>query len=429
MPARERARLLKREALHRKYAEALSLYAETDMALCKIAEACGVSEGGLGNYLRRYWRGLVLRRNGFKADGGDLHSVKIVQAGKQSAVAHAKYKDAVAACDSLDYISMNISQIARHYGLNATSLANFMRVHYPDILVRRERLRHKLCLNDNSWHGARPECVEQYADAVELYRTTDMTVSEIAGLCGVSECGLSQHLRFYHKDLLEAKRRERRLAKAQAKSYGGLLGNGRVYKPSAGTEEKYAEALRLYESTALTMKDIALRTGVPLEGFRAYLHKWHRPLVLERLGIEGDVGSGVDLRRARRRMKTAAVKYADAIESLRLNPRPVSRVAVEFGFNPDAFRDYLHKHEPELASRHGMVRTADGRTVSRASNEKYAEAVRLYATTDEPLRSITGRLGLVYKTVDGFIRRNYPEAVARHKEIVGRVKVEGDVSR
>lgn len=412
-------RLLRRHALHCKYARAVELYADTDMALGKIAEECGVSVGGLGQYLRRYWRELVLRRNGMSAGEGDVHGVKIIQAGRQNALAHEKYKNAVAACDSLEYIDLNVSQVARKYGLAPTALANFMRVHYPDTLTRREEARRKLGINDNLWHGARPECVKQYAEAVELYRSTDMTVPEIADKCEVSESGLSQHLRFYHKDVLERKRLERKSAKeAGEKGFGRLLGNGRKYKPSAVTEKKYAEALKLYGNTALTMKDIVRQTGVPAEGFRAYLHKWHRNLVLERLGISGDVGENADLRGERRRVKTTAAKYAEAIDSLKRKPRPVAKVAAEFGFNPEVFRAYLRKHEPELALQHGRARMGNGRSVSRAGMEKYSEAVRLYATTKESMRSIAARLGLVYKTVDNFVRRNCPDVTARHNELL-----------
>ena len=42
--------------------------------------------------------------------------------------------------------------------------------------------------------------------------------------------------------------------------------------------------------------------------------------------------------------------------------------------------------------------------------EKYAEAVRLYETTDEDLQTIAQRLGL-----GGFMRRHFPELLARHK--------------
>ena len=418
LPAKERSRLLRRYALHCKYAKAVELYADTDILLYKIAEKCGVSVGGLGNYLRRYWRELVLRRNKIQAVGGDVQGVRMWQADGQNVLAHAKYKDAVAACGSMEYIDLNVSQVARKYGLDGTSLANFMRVHYPDTLVWREEVRRRLGINDNVWRGARLECTEQYAEAVELYRTTDMTVAEIAERCNVSESGLSQHLRFYHRDVLAEKRQERKSAMSVPKAYGKLLGNGRKYKPSAETERKYARALALYRDTTLTMKEIVALTGVSGEGFRFYMHKWHRDLVLERLGLPGCVDDCADLRSSRRRVKTVAAKYAEAIDSLRRNPRPVARVAAEFGFNPDVFRDYLRKHEPELAKTYGRIRTASGKTVSRKCNEKYAEAVRLYATTVDSLRTIAARLGLVYKTVDGFLRRNYPDAVARHKALV-----------
>lgn len=418
LSVRERSRLLRRHALHSKYAKAVELYAATAMPLCKIAETCGVSTGGLGSYLRRYWRELVLRRNHFPAGTENPHEVKIVQAGRQNVLAHAKYKDAVAACDSLEYIDLNVSQVARKYGLDGTSLANFMRVHYPDTLVWREELRRKLGVNDNVRHGARKVCVDQYADAVELYRSTDMTVAEIAERCKVSESGLSQHLRFYHKDVLAGKRRVRAAAKTGRKAYGRLLGNGRKYQPSMKIETKYAEALALYSSTALTMKEIVKRTGVPSEGFRFYLHKWHKNLVLERLGISGDIDEHADLRSARRRMKPTAAKYEPAIESLRLRPRPTAKVAAEFGLNADVFREYLRRHNPELLCHKDIVRIDNGKNVSLGCKEKYAEAIRLYATTGDGLRSIAERLGLVYKTVDGFIRRNYPEAITKHKELI-----------
>lgn len=412
---KERSRLLRRHALHCKYAKAVELYADTDMPLCKIAAACGVNVGGLGNYLRRYWRELVLRRNGISA--GEC-GIKIIQPGRQNVLAHAKYKDAVAACDSLEYIDLNVSQVARKYGLDGTALANFMRVHYPDTLVWREKVRRRLGISDNLRHGARRKCAEQYAEAVEKYRTTEMTVSEVARMCGVSEGGLSQHLRFYHKDVVEQKRRERRSRAAGDKVYGLMMGNGRKYQPSPETEKKYAGALALYKTTALTVKEIVRRTGVSKEGFRSYLHKWHRDLVLERFGVSGDVDGHADLRSARRRMKPTAAKYKPAIESLRQSPRPVAKVAAEFGLNADIFRDYLRRHEPELVRHKGTVRMGNGKNVPPGHNEKYAEAIRLYATTGDGLRSITERLGLVYKTVDGFVRRNYPELIARHNELV-----------
>lgn len=414
---REKSVVQRRLALHKKYEEAVKLYAETDKPLKEIAEICNVSVGGLGSYLRRYWRELVFRHHGISVNNSSLQNVKIIETGKQNINAHMKYKDAVAACDSLTFIDLNISQIARKYGLDATAMANFMRIHYHDTLVWREKVRKQLGINDNTAHGARKKCIKQYAEAVRMYKETDMTMSEIAEACKVSLSGFSQHLRFYHSDILKQKRQRRKVAEA-TKTFGKLTGNGRMYKPAPATEKKYAEALDLYKNTTMTMKDIAKHAGVSSEGFRSYLHKWHKNLVLERLGVAGDVDENIDLRKAKRRLKTVAVKYEGAIESLRQNPRPIAKVAVEFGFRPDVFREYLNKHEPELAARQGMMCSASGKKISRRSEEKYFVAMKLYETTPESLKSISRRLGLTYNSLGGYIRRNYPEVISRHRDLL-----------
>lgn len=416
---RDKALILKRHALHCKYENAVALYADTDMPMKDIADECGVSCGALGNYLRRYWRELVLRRHQIHTDGKRPQDVKIIEAGKENVNAHLKYKDAIDAAGSTDYIDLNMSQIARKFGVGSTALSNFMRVHYMDILTWREKTRQALGIDDHINRGAKRKCVEQYAEAVALYRTTDMTIPEVAERCHVSPSGLSQHLRFYHKEILKRREQKRETAKAKRQQVlGELTGNGRIYRPSPATKQRYAQALELYRNTTLTMKEIVRRTGVPAEGFRFYLHKWHKDLVIERLGISSNVSGHTDLRKARKRMKTVAAKYAEAIESLKNNPRPVAKVAAEYGFNPEVFRDYLHKHEPELARQQGMMKTANGKTVSRRSEEKYGEAVRLYGTTTEPLKSIAARLGLTYNSVGGYIRRNYPEVMALHQNLL-----------
>lgn len=64
--------------------------------------------------------------------------------------AYAKYKDAVSACGSMDYIDCNLSQVARKFGLKGPALANFMRVHFPQTLVWREEVRRWMGINDNT---------------------------------------------------------------------------------------------------------------------------------------------------------------------------------------------------------------------------------------------------------------------------------------
>ena len=219
--------------------------------------------------------------------------------------------------------------------------------------------------------------------------------------------------------MLKQKKEERQKAQQKkSKNVGDLMGNGRIYRPTSESEEKYKKALSLYKDTSLTMKEIVSQTGVSAEAFRFYVHKWHKDLVYERLGISGEIDENTDLRKARKKMKTVAAKYEKAIESLRLNPRPISKVAGEYGFNPEVFRDYLHKHEPELAKKQGKRMTENGKYISLQAEEKYAQAIELYNTTTESLKSIAKRLNIKYNSLGGFVRRNRPDVIINHNNLL-----------
>lgn len=49
---------------------------------------------------------------------------------------------------------------------------------------------------------------------------------------------------------------------------------------------------------------------------------------------------------------------------------------------------------------------------------EYAEALLIYATTTEPLKVITDRLGLNYMNVGHYIRYNYPAVITQHKALL-----------
>lgn len=416
---KEKIALQRRYVLHCKYEEAVEMYADSKLPLCKIAVKCNVSLGGLGSYLRRYWRELILRRRGISYEGKDPKDIKIVSSGQPSIVSKAKYAEAVEACKSLEYIDLNVSQVARKFNVNGTALANYMRLHYEEIPIWRENVRRMLGIGDNVHRGVRPECEEQYVLAVEMYKSTDKTIPEIAEICQVSIGGLSQHMRFYHKEVIRKRKAERKAAKKN-RIIGKICGNGQIHCPQQKTVEKYREALELYKNSNLIIKEIVRKTGVPLEGFRNYLRVWHRDLMLERRGGEKVDCKEVyiDLAKTKCYLKSTAAKYGAAIDSMKNNLRPVTQVAAEYGLNADTFRSYLWEHEPDLVSQCGMVKNENGKYTSRQAMEKYAEAVRLYETTTTNLKSIAERLGVVYNSLSGYIRRNYPDAKQKHEELV-----------
>ncbi len=330
-----------------KYRSALELYAATDLSYVEICRQCGVSLGGFTRYICIYHRHLMLKRNGIKCSQEEADSIKISQRGQRPET-HAKYKEAIAACDSMEYIECNVSQIAREFGLDGTNLARQLRTHYPDVLEFRERERQRLGLNDNLPRGTRPRCKEKYAEAVELLRADRyITVQDAAVRCNVSYTGLKQHLVFYHKELVENRIKIRKEAVSR-KRKGEITGRGTVHAPSPATVEKYAEAVRLYSTTPMSASQIAKLTGVSRKRFHEYLHTWHKDLVCKRKGISYEEDKPVDWSSVRRYNPATAAKYADAIARLKEGGLTTAKVAAEFGLHPECFRQYLKEHEPEL---------------------------------------------------------------------------------
>ena len=397
-----------------KYREAVELYGSTSLSVRAICARCGVSYAGFRSYLYKYRRDLLLSRHGVAASSAsDAAHTRLRGRRGQTAAARAKYGDALAACGDAKYFEYNVSQIAYLFGPNPTGLSNQLRAHCPGLLERRELERRRLGFADNQQRGVRPWCREQYAAAVKLLRTTELTLPEVAEKCGVSFTGLRQHVCFYHKDLLQARSELRERAKTQ-KRKGHITGSGRRHEPTPESRERYREAVRMYAQSALTIREIADMTGVNRSSLCSYLRVWCREETFARRGAE--YREGASLSQTKQYKKTTAAKYAPAIERLRAENRPTSEIAAEFGLHPEVFRQYLKEHEPELYARQGMMRASNGRSISRRSMEKYAEAVGLYETTAEPLKSIARRLGLNYNSLGGFVRRNFPELIEKNKE-------------
>lgn len=407
-------------ATEAKYREAVELYASTDLTCVEISRRCSVSLAGFKGYICKYHRHLMLARNGIECSPEKASSMRMGQCRGQKPSTHAKYKEAIAACDGMDYIEYNVSQIAREFGLSGTNLSRQLRTHYPGVIERREEVRRRLGLGDNLPRGTRPQCREQYAGAVELLRGDRyVTVQEAARRCNVSYQGLKQHLAFYHEELVNERIGIRKRAVGQQLK-GKITGRGSLHAPKPAIVEKYAAALHLYRTTPLSAQKIARQTGLPVKGFYKYLQTWHMDLVCARRNIPYEEGQSVDWSQVRKYNPATAAKYADAIRRLEESRLTTAAVAAEFGLHPECFRQYLKEHEPELYARQGMVKTTNGRMMSGGSMAKYGEAVRLYGTTAGSLRSLARRFGVNECSLGQFIKRHFPEAVEEHRRAVER---------
>lgn len=382
-----------------KYRAALALYSNTDLSNQEICRECGVSVRGFSRYISTYHRDLMLKRYGIKSGPVKAGDINLGQRRGQKPATHAKYKEAIEACDSMEYIECNVSEIAREFGLSGSNLARQLRTHYPEILEFRERARQKFGVNDNLPRGARLSSEMKYSEAIELLRSDPyITVHEAADKCDVSYLGLEQHLLFYHKELVDKRIRKRGKALGR-KRKGEITGRGTVHAPTAETVLKYAEALNLYRNSTLSVGKIARQTGVSLKGLYNYLKTWHGELVSQRKNIS-----------------PAADKYSAAISKLKEGGASIATVAATFGLNPDNLRQYINQHEPELRESLGRIKTADGKHVSKASLEKYKEAIHDYETTADSLKSIALRFGFNVASFGQFIRRHYPELIERRKQ-------------
>ena len=170
----------------------------------------------------------------------------------------------------------------------------------------------------------------------------------------------------------------------------------------------------------MSIKEIAQKTNVSLSGFTYHLYRWHRNLVLERKGIVAtEDNEFMDLSTTTHFLKSTKAKYAGAIKDLKDKKfSSVAQAATYYGFNPETFRVYISRHEPDLAELYGQIKLDNGKTVLARSAKKYSEAITVFQTTKESLRSIAERFGLVYNSLGGYIRRNCPEAIEKHKALL-----------
>lgn len=392
-----------------KYKEALALYSDSELSISEICKQVGVGISAFSTYLSKKHRDLILKRHNLATSG----AVSLRGTKGQTTEAHNRYRDAILACDSMEYIEYNISQIARIFEVSPSSLLGQLRRHYSEIVPRREKQRQRMGITANLQYGARKCSRETYAEAIDLLQSSDMTINEVADVCRVSYAGLREHIIAYYPQITQ----QRQMARAHAKGRkrrGQRNGSWMLYEPNRDCVKKYERAVDLYSSTAEDVKEIARLCGVSVSGFRHYLRTWYPELMVQRRGYD----DGVDYKDTKRYKKSTAEKYAEAINRLKTSDLPTAKVAAEFDLHPEVFRMYLKEHHPELVAARGRMKTPDGRVVSCRSAEKYAEALRLYTTTGESLKSIAARLGLVYNSVSGFIRRNHPEAILKHRSLI-----------
>ena len=333
-----------------------------------------------------------------------------------------RYAEAIQACGNILYLDKTVSEIAKIFGHTGECLRNQLKRHFPDLLAERERIRAALGLSRYPVHGVSSETAAKYAPAIELLRTTSLTIREVAERCGLGVKALQQHVLFYHQDLAQKRLLLRVNALDKKKMHGGISGTGRQNAPRKATEELYAEALNLYRTTDRQVNDIALECGVDPHNFHCYIQRWHRGdmAVREKLRLERVEKKSREKseRMENSRVAVAIRKYTPAMEMIKAGAT-YEEAAKELNVDVENLCRWVRTNHPEIHQqehRNQIVTLPEGTTCSRESWAMFREAAEAYCNTDEPLRQIAERLGLRPSSLRNFLVRKFPKAVASRRE-------------
>ena len=333
---------------------------------------------------------------------------------------YARYADAIQACRSIEYIDKSVYEIAKMFGHREERLRNQLNRHYPEILTERNRLRALLGLNKRPLQGIGNSTLVKYAPAVEMLRSTDLTIREVAERCHVNAASLQEHVLFHHKDVAQ-KRLKKRLDSLDQRNTGGMSGTGRPNRPRKATEELYAEALEMYRTTTLTVPEIALRCGVICHNFQCYLQRWCRSDIAVREKLRKEK---VEKQRKKRekmaknsRTAVAVRKYSPALQMIK-DGATYEEAAERLGIRVDYLCRWVRENHPRIHKKERENQTVllpEGTTCTKESWAMFKEAAEAYCQTDEPLRQIASRLGLPHTSLRNFLVRKFPQAVAARK--------------
>jgi len=188
---------------------------------------------------------------------------------------HHDYTEAVKACIDDRYIRKSLTEIALEFGHKPENFLVTFKRKYRDIFDKRNSKRKKLGLKGGK-HGPSPRSKQKYLPALQLLQTVNITMEQAAKMTGVPHKGTLAHIYKFHKELVVTPRKKRKEA--------GQTPNLRYKEPKPEMEKYYEEAILLISShPEISIRQVAIRTGLVEHSLRWYLSRWHQDLLDKRL--------------------------------------------------------------------------------------------------------------------------------------------------
>ncbi len=173
----------------------------------------------------------------------------------------------------------------------------------------------------------------KYAEAVELYRTTSMSLEDIAESRGINKISFGSYLRRWHSDLIV----ERRGYESDTK-----LSGTKRYKKS--TSEKYSEAIGRLKTSDLSTLAVAKEFDLNPDVFRLYL-KEHEPELARSRGMK-------TTKDGKRLGARSSEKYAEAIRLYSTTSESLKAIAARLGLVYVSLGNYIRRNCPEAIEQH-----------------------------------------------------------------------------
>ncbi len=327
-----------------KYSDAISACGDIKYikyTITQIADIFHVPATGLANQLRNHFPEILERRELERLQRGiadNIHRGTPQRCKEQYA----------AAVEHLRNSDDTIAQTAQKYDLSYTGLRGHILFYHKELVAQRENKRKnatgKKALGSLTGNGARHQPSDEqhrvYEKAVSLYRTTAMTMKEIAATTGISLNGLRNYLRTWHVDLML----ERRGASPRENTADALRTSKQYLKSTAA---KYAEAIEFLKNSDLSTAEVAKRFSLHPESFRSYLYE-HEPELAARLGMATLPNGKLVLARSARKYETAITLYRTSTESLK-------SIARRFGLTYNSVWGFIKRNIPEAIEAHNKL--------------------------------------------------------------------------
>lgn len=205
-----------------------------------------------------------------------------------------KYAEAI---ERIRTTSESISRVAAQYNLSACGLRHHLQTYHKDIAAQLKIRREQAAKNksrryvNRGIHRPKPETEEYYREAVELYRTTDMTLEAIAERTGIKVHNLRFHIRYWHRELM-LQRMGVMTESLDSNAEEIRTGTNKYWRSI-----QYADAVARLNAGGVTISAVATEFGLKYDTFRRYLMV-NEPQLAMRLREE-PVSSSTDRRRQR----------------------------------------------------------------------------------------------------------------------------------